>query len=95
MKLEFRQAVLCNHIALAQACKTVEWELPVPRVGEYVSGLGFLSGARELPIQKILHQVQSGTCSVELPAFNTAQLRVSYKELERAAVQNGWTLEKI
>ena len=95
MKLEFRQAVLCNHLVIAQSCKVMEWELPVPRAGEYVEGLGFLSGAKELPVQRVLHQAKSGVCCIELPAFNIAQLRISYKELEWLAEQKGWTLQKV
>ena len=95
MKLEFWQEVLCSHITLAQACKITEWELPMPRVGEYIAGLGFLNGAGELPVQKVLHQAQNGMCCIELPAFNMAQLPLSYRELERMAAANGWTLQKI
>ena len=95
MKLEFRQTVMCKHIVWAQACKIVEWEMPVPRTGEYVTGLGFLNRAKELPVQKVLHEAQNHVCCMELPAIDTAQLCISYKELERLAEQNGWTLQKV
>ena len=95
MKLEFRQMVMCNHVAFAQVCKTMEWELPVPRAGEYIAGLEFLNGAEELLVQKVLHQVESGMCCIELPAFDTTQLRISYKELEYKALRNDWTLQKV
>ena len=87
--------VLCKHIVWAQACKTVEWEMSVPHTGEYVAGLDFLDGEKELPVQKVRYEAQGGLCCIELPAFDTAQLRISYKELERLAGQNGWTLRKV
>jgi hypothetical protein len=38
MKLEFRQTVTCNHLTLARVCKTIDWQQPLPRCGEYVAG---------------------------------------------------------
>ena len=35
MKLEFRQTVTCNHLTLARVCKTIDWQQPLPRCGEY------------------------------------------------------------
>lgn len=77
MKLEFRQTVTCNHLTLARVCKTIDWQQPLPRCGEYVAGLDTLDGEQELP------------------GFNIAQLRLSYRELERLAAQKGWTLQKL
>ena len=31
----------------------------------------------------------------ELPGFNIAQLRLSYRELEQLAAKKGWTLQKL
>ena len=42
MKLEFRQTVTCNHLTLARVCKTIDWQQPLPRCGEYVAGLDTL-----------------------------------------------------
>ena len=44
MKLEFRQTVTCNHLTLARVCKTIDWQQPLPRCGEYVAGLDTLDG---------------------------------------------------
>ena len=77
MKLEFRQTVTCNHLTLARVCKTIDWQQPLPRCGEYVAGLDTLDG------------------EPELPGFNIAQLRLSYRELEQLAAQKGWTLQKL
>lgn len=44
MKLEFRQTVTCNHLTLAMVCKTIDWQQPLPRCGEYVAGLDTLDG---------------------------------------------------
>ena len=49
MKLEFRQTVTCNHLTLARVCKTIDWQQPLPRCGEYVAGLDTLDGEPELP----------------------------------------------
>lgn len=95
MNIEFRQAVLCNQLPIAQACRTVDWALPVPRAGEYVAGLDFLSGAQELPVQRVLLHAQKALCCIELPPFSITQLRISYRELERTAVQKGWQLQKV
>ena len=53
MKLEFRQTVTCNHLTLARACKTIDWQQPLPRCGEYVTGLDTLDGEQELPVRKL------------------------------------------
>lgn len=79
MKLEFRQTVTCNHLTLARVCKTIDWQQPLPRCGEYVAGLDTLDGG----------------CLAELPGFNIAQLRLSYRELEQLAAKKGWTLQKL
>ena len=83
MKLEFRQTVTCNHLTLARVCKTIDWQQPLPRCGEYVAGLDTLDGEPELPVRKLLHRAQDGGCLAELPGFNIAQLRLSYRELEQ------------
>ena len=62
MKLEFRQTVTCNHLTLARACKTIDWQQPLPRCGEYVTGLDTLDGEQELPVRKLLHRTQDGSC---------------------------------
>ena len=31
----------------------------------------------------------------QLPGFNIAQLRLSYRELEQLAAKKGWTLQKL
>lgn len=103
MKLEFRQTVTCNHLTLARVCKTIDWQQPLPRCGEYVAGLDTLDGEPELPVRKLLHRVQDGRCLAELPGFNIAQLpgfniaqlRLSYRELEQLAAKKGWTLQKL
>jgi len=95
MKLEFWQVVQCNHVVIAQVCKTIDWEQPLPRSGEYVSGLDSLDGAKELLVQRVLHRIQDGGCRVDLPPFNIVQLRLSYRELERIAGQKGWILQKL
>ena len=59
MKLEFRQTVTCNHLTLARVCKTIDWQQPLPRCGEYVAGLDTLDGEQELPVRKLLHRVQN------------------------------------
>ena len=69
MKLEFQQTVTCNHLTLARVCKTIDWQQPLPRCGEYVAGLDTLDGEQELPVRKLLHRVQDGGCLVELPGF--------------------------
>ena len=70
MRLEFRQTVTCNHLTLARACKTIDWQQPLPRCGEYVAGLDTLDGEQELPVRKLLHRAQDGGCLAELPGFN-------------------------
>lgn len=85
MKLEFRQTVTCNHLTLARVCKTIDWQQPLPRCGEYVTGLDTLDGEQELQVHKLLHRTQDGSCLAELPGFNIAQLRISYRELEQLA----------
>lgn len=85
MKLEFRQTVSCKHLTLARVCKTIDWQQPLPRCGEYVTGLDTLDGEQELPVRKLLHRAQDGGCLAELPGFNIAQLRLSYRELEQLA----------
>lgn len=95
MKLEFRQTVSCKHLTLARVCKTIDWQQPLPRCGEYVTGLDTLDGEQELPVRKLLHWAQDGSCLAELPGFNIAQLRFSYRELELLAAQKGWTLQKL
>ena len=95
MKLEFWQTVSCNHLALARVCKTIDWQQPLPRCGDYVEGLDTLDGEQELPVRKLLHRMQDGSCLAELPGFNIAQLRLSYRELEQLAAQKGWTLQKL
>ena len=95
MKLEFWQMVSCNHLVLARVCKTIDWQQPLPRCGEYVEGLDTLDGEQELPVRKLLHRVQDSSCLAELPGFNIAQLRLSYRELEQLAAQKGWTLQKL
>ena len=59
------------------------------------TGLDTLDGEQELPVRKLLHRVQDGRCLAELPGFNIAQLRLSYRELEQLAAQKGWTLQKL
>ncbi|WP_236130998.1 hypothetical protein [Faecalibacterium prausnitzii] len=54
-----------------------------------------LDGEQELPVRKLLHRAQDGSCLAELPGFNIAQLRLSYRELEQLAAQKGWTLQKL
>ena len=95
MKLEFWQMVSCNHLVLARVCKTIDWQQPLPRCGEYVEGLDTLDGEQELPVRKLLHRMQDGSCLAELPGFHIAQLRLSYRELEQLAAQKGWTLQKL
>lgn len=95
MKLEFRQTVTCNHLTLARVCKTIDWQQPLPRCGEYVAGLDTLNGEQELPVRKLLHRAQDGGCLAELPGFNIVQLRLSYRELEQLAAKKGWTLQKL
>lgn len=95
MKLEFRQTVTCNHLTLARVCKTIDWQQPLPRCGEYVTGLDTLDGEQELQVHKLLHRTQDGSCLAELPGFNIAQLRLSYRELDQLAAQKGWTLQKL
>ncbi len=95
MKLEFRQTVTCNHLTLARVCKTIDWQQPLPRCGEYVTGLDTLDGEQELQVHKLLHRTQDGSCLAELPGFNIAQLRLSYRELEQLAEKKGWTLQKL
>lgn len=85
MKLEFWQTVSCNHLTLARVCKSIDWQQPLPRCGEYVTGLDTLDGEQELPVRKLLHRAQDGSCLAELPGFNIAQLRLSYRELEQLA----------
>ena len=46
-------------------------------------------------MRKLLHRVQDGSCLAELPGFNIAQLKLSYRELERLAAKKGWTLQKL
>ena len=87
MKLEFRQTVTCNHLTLARVCKTIDWQQPLPRCGEYVTGLDTLDGEQELQVHKLLHRAQDGSCLAELPGFNIAQLRLSYRELEQLAAK--------
>ena len=50
---------------------------------------------QELPVRKLLHRTQDGSCLAELPGFNIAQLRLSYRELEQLAEKKGWTLQKL
>ena len=95
MKLEFWQTVSCKHLTLARVCKAIDWQQPLPRCGEYVAGLDTLDGEQELPVRKLLHRVQDSSCLAELPGFNIAQLRLSYRELEQLAAQKGWTLQKL
>ena len=52
-------------------------------------------GEQELQVHKLLHRTQDGSCLAELPGFNIAQLRLSYRELEQLAAQKGWTLQKL
>ena len=54
-----------------------------------------MDGEQELPVRKLLHRMQDGSCLAELPGFNIAQLRLSYWELEQLAAQKGWTLQKL
>ncbi len=86
---------LQNHLTLARVCKTIDWQQPLPRCGEYVAGLDTLDGEPELPVRKLLHRAQDGGCLAELPGFNIAQLRLSYRELEQLAAKKGWTLQKL
>ena len=65
------------------------------RCGEYVTGLDTLDGEQELQVHKLLHRAQDGSCLAELPGFNIAQLRLSYRELEQLAEKKGWTLQKL
>ena len=95
MKLEFWQTVSCKHLTLARVCKAIDWQQPLPRCGEYVAGLDTLDGEPELPVRKLLHRVQDGSCLAELPSFNIAQLRLSYRELEQLAAKKGWALQKL
>ena len=67
----------------------------LPRCGEYVTGLDTLDGEQELQVHKLLHRAQDGSCLAELPGFNIAQLRLSYRELEQLAEKKGWTLQKL
>ena len=90
-----RQTVTCNHLTLARVCKTIDWQQPLPRCGEYVTGLDTLDGEQELQVHKLLHRAQDGSCLAELPGFNIAQLRLSYRELEQLAEKKGWTLQKL
>ena len=87
MKLEFWQTVSCNHLTLARVCKAIDWQQPLPRCGEYVAGLDTLDGEQELQVHKLLHRAQDGSCLAELPGFNIAQLRLSYRELEQLAAK--------
>ena len=48
MKLEFRQTVTCNHLTLARVCKTIDWQQPLPRCGEYVTGLDAAKAVKNL-----------------------------------------------
>ena len=59
------------------------------------AGLDTLDGEQELPVRKLLHRAQDGSCLAELPGFNIAQLRLSYRELEQLAAKKGWTLQKL
>ena len=95
MKLEFWQTVSCKHLTLARVCKAIDWQQPLPRCGEYVEGLDTLDGEQELPVRKLLHRMQDGSCLAELPGFNIAQLRLSYRELEQLAAKKGWALQKL
>lgn len=52
-----------------------------------MAGLDTLDGEPELPVRKLLHRVQDGGCLAELPGFNIAQLRLSYRELEQLAAK--------
>ena len=52
-----------------------------------MAGLDTLDGEQELPARKLLHRVQDGRCLAELPGFNIAQLRLSYRELEQLAAK--------
>lgn len=51
--------------------------------------------AATAPVRKLLHRAQDGGCLAELPGFNIAQLRLSYRELEQLAAKKGWTLQKL
>ena len=62
MKLEFRQTVTCNHLTLARVCKTIDWQQPLPRCGEYVAGLDTLDGEQELQVHKLLHGKEDTIC---------------------------------
>ena len=50
-----------------------------------MTGLDTLDGEQELQVHKLLHRAQDGRCLAELPGFNIAQLRISYRELEQLA----------
>ena len=65
------------------------------RVRAILAGLDTLDGEPELPVRKLLHRAQDGGCLAELPGFNIAQLRLSYRELEQLAAKKGWTLQKL
>ena len=95
MKLEFRQTVTCNHLTLARVCKTIDWQQPLPL--DFIICLynDSLLINKILPVRKLLHRVQDGRCLAELPGFNIAQLRLSYRELEQLAAKKGWTLQKL
>ena len=60
-----------------------------------VVGVSTLDGEQELPVRKLLHRTQDGSCLAELPSFNIAQLRLSYRELEQLAAKKGWALQKL
>ena len=67
MKLEFRQTVTCNHLTLARVCKTIDWQQPLPRCGEYVTGLDTLDGEQELQVHKLLHRTPVSYTHLTLP----------------------------
>ena len=57
----------------------------VPGAMQYIKARYTLDGEQELQVHKLLHRAQDGRCLAELPGFNIAQLRISYRELEQLA----------
>lgn len=95
MNVIFYQSIHCgseNYIVR----KKIEWNRPLPRAGEYVTGIDFLHDVNdEHLVKKVIHDLSEDSCSIELADYTILENTYLCEKFKNSVKVSDWECEKI
>lgn len=95
MKIQFYRTVYCNKEKYIIR-KEFEWNRPLPRIGEYVTGDAFLCAIEdEYLVKKVTHDLSESMCFIGLADLKILEDHCWRDNFEKRTQLAGWECEKL